>query len=245
MDLDADFEEGFAETFFGKLHFRHHHGSGKTLLLLHGIGATMQSWRRFIGYMPRELDVYAVDMLGHGLSGKPDIDYTVELQANALKAFTASQQCKKPFVMGHSYGGWVALRYALSNEVGGIILEDAVGLEEYFEDLKRSGNLEQYKDELLGDLLRMNANDERVMRSMLNEQFLKSQLTDESLKRITVPALILWGSDDNILKVAYAEIFHRNIKGSALKIIYGADHVPHYSKASETAESVLGFMRGD
>jgi pimeloyl-ACP methyl ester carboxylesterase len=241
MDFYTDFKEGFMRSSFGSLCFRHHKGTGKTLILLHGIGATTQSWQKFVKYLPDNMDVYVIDLLGHGKSDKPDIDYTVGIQAKAIEEFVNAEEVKEPFVMGHSYGGWVAITYAKSGSIKGLVLEDSLGLKEYFDEIKNRG-IDGYKKKMLDNLVLMNNNDKNAMESTLNEEFTASQVTSEFLKQINVPTLIIWGSEDSIINVGYAAIFNKGLEESRLEIIDGADHVPHYSKPKETADAMIKFI---
>lgn len=243
MDMFKDFTEGFAKTSLGSLCFRRHEGNGETLVLLHGIGATMQSWQRFVEYLPEDLNVYMLDLLGHGKSEKPNIKYTVDNQAESIWEFAKAQNLKNHFVMGNSYGGLVAMVYSKYGNVKGLILEDSLGLPEYFEEILSKG-AEHYKEAMMKVLLRVNDNDRHVMESSLDEETVYShkdayEIANES----HMPTLIVWGGNDNIINPKYAEIFNKRIDGSTLVIIDGADHVPHHTKPEETAHAVVDFIR--
>jgi pimeloyl-ACP methyl ester carboxylesterase len=52
-------------------------------------------------------------------------------------------------------------------------------------------------------------------------------LLDARLPQLDVPTTLIWGADDGVLPVAYAEALRAKIKGSTLQIIEGAAHIPH------------------
>ena len=53
-------------------------GEGETVLFIHGIGQAMYTFRKNVHALSQYCHVVTVDLLGHGLSDKPDIDYTID-----------------------------------------------------------------------------------------------------------------------------------------------------------------------
>jgi len=88
-------------------------GAGDGLLLIHGFGGSIVSWRHLMPALGQMRRAVAVDLLGHGDSPKPeDGEYTVENQAK-LMLETCDRLAVHRFVAcGHSYGGTVALQMA-------------------------------------------------------------------------------------------------------------------------------------
>ena len=125
MDYDKDFEDGFEYTSMGALHFMHHPGTKEKIIFLHGMGANTKVWSKLVQFLPDGLDVFLIDLLGHGKSDAPEMDYTVSNQFQALREFIAAQNNGNSFIFGHSYGGWIAAYYASQPYTcKGIILED-------------------------------------------------------------------------------------------------------------------------
>jgi pimeloyl-ACP methyl ester carboxylesterase len=243
MDYEKDFEEGSARTSLGAIFCRHHKGSGERLVFLHGMGATSRVWSRLVRYLPDELDVSLIDLLGHGRSDAPRIRYTVQAQVQALKEFMALRGISDSYIIGNSYGGWIAAYYASQRYAcGGIVLEDAVGLEEFLDKEKGNRDLGRHKEDLIRSELAMNDNKEYVIRSMIESFFADEPLTKEELGRIDVPTAIIWGEDDDVVDSSFARIFAERIKGSQLEIIGGAGHDPHYTHPKEVSEMILKFV---
>ena len=107
------------------------------ILLIHGFGASVYHWRYNIPYLARRYHVYAIDLLGFGLSDKPILDYSAELWRDQVLAFIKEiiyVETKKPVVtIGNSLGGFTAL-YAASksnnnkdNLVNGCVLVNSAG----------------------------------------------------------------------------------------------------------------------
>ena len=87
-------------------------GSGPALLLLHGLGCDHTTWEPVIDALARRYTVIAPDLLGHGLSAKPRADYSVGGYANGMRDLITVLGIDKVTVVGHSFGGGVAMQFA-------------------------------------------------------------------------------------------------------------------------------------
>ena len=87
-------------------------GSGPVLLLLHGLGCDHTTWEPVIGTLAKRYTVIAPDLLGHGLSDKPRADYSVGGYANGMRDLLTALGVDKVTVIGHSFGGGVAMQFA-------------------------------------------------------------------------------------------------------------------------------------
>jgi pimeloyl-ACP methyl ester carboxylesterase len=87
-------------------------GSGPVVLLLHGLGCDHTTWEPVIDSLARRYTVIAPDLLGHGLSDKPRADYSVGGYANAMRDLLTVLGIDKVTVIGHSFGGGVAMQFA-------------------------------------------------------------------------------------------------------------------------------------
>ncbi len=83
-------------------------GSGPALVLIHGLGATLFSWRHAVASLQATCKTYTVDMLGFGASGAPTT-YTLLEQANAVAGYLEKAGIKRVSLAGHSMGGGVCL----------------------------------------------------------------------------------------------------------------------------------------
>ncbi len=87
------------------------HGSGSTpAVLLHGFGASLETWRDILPHLGPHLLSYTVDLKGFGLSSKPDDGrYSIADQASVIAAFIEKLGLRGICLVGHSMGGAVAL----------------------------------------------------------------------------------------------------------------------------------------
>jgi len=93
------------------LHYRVK-GSGKNMVLLHGGLTSSNYWKETIEHFSKIFKVYALDLPGFGLSDKPNIGYSIPEQSKFVDGFLDSLNIEKPILMGHSYGGSIAVQLA-------------------------------------------------------------------------------------------------------------------------------------
>ena len=92
-------------------------GNGSPLLLIHGFGASTFTWRQIAPGLARRHRVIAVDLKGFGQSDKPfDEQYSVFDQAELLKQLIVDKDLRDLTLVGHSFGGGVALVLALDED---------------------------------------------------------------------------------------------------------------------------------
>jgi 2-hydroxy-6-oxonona-2,4-dienedioate hydrolase len=60
---------------------------GEIVLLIHGLGGSIESWVNNIDALSKEFKVIALDLPGFGLSDKPIIDYTIHFYTNCITKF--------------------------------------------------------------------------------------------------------------------------------------------------------------
>jgi len=87
-------------------------GSGPALLLLHGLGCDSSTWLPVMHKLAEDFTVLAPDLLGHGESDKPDADYSLGGYANGMRDLLTIHGIDKVTVVGHSFGGGVAMQFA-------------------------------------------------------------------------------------------------------------------------------------
>ena len=87
-------------------------GQGPVLLLLHGLGCDHTTWEPVIDSLAKRYTVIAPDLLGHGQSAKPRADYSVGGYANGMRDLLTVLGIDRVTVVGHSFGGGVAMQFA-------------------------------------------------------------------------------------------------------------------------------------
>jgi pimeloyl-ACP methyl ester carboxylesterase len=84
-------------------------GAGRPLIVLHGLADSQHTWSAVTAELGRHYRVFCLDLPGCGLSGRPDATYSLDWQARMAVAWLDRLGLESYDVLGHSYGGGVAL----------------------------------------------------------------------------------------------------------------------------------------
>jgi len=240
-------------------------GSDKPrLLLVHGLGGSIESWREVLEDLSRLFHVTAVDLPGYGQSDKPDASYTMEFFADFTCSLIDRLEAESIVLVGHSMGGMIAMKTYLrcSERIRALVLIDAAGvsgtaaekIRRYMADgwnmerLRRIyldciiGRLGELDEARLKEILSM-MEDPRFRRAYLRSlDAISKPLSSEEIKRIRVPTLIVWGSDDKLTPLEDGIRLNELIEGSRLVVVDGAGHSPHAEDPRRVVEEVGKFV---
>jgi alpha-beta hydrolase superfamily lysophospholipase len=111
----ADPDSLFVEVDDIRVHCKLASDGGQSLILLHGFGASLFSWREVASELSRNRTVLAFDRVGFGLTERPRPGdwsganpYTAESQVNLTVALMDELGIEKAVLIGHSAGGSIA-----------------------------------------------------------------------------------------------------------------------------------------
>ncbi len=90
-------------------------GEGEPLILLHGLGQTLYTWHKNFETLADLYHVYALDLPGHGFSGKPPIGYGIEEFSAILGAFLDAQGLDVANICTFGESVAYALDFAMQN----------------------------------------------------------------------------------------------------------------------------------
>jgi pimeloyl-ACP methyl ester carboxylesterase len=114
------------------------YGSGDPILCLHGLGASMFSWRHFIAPFSRTNKLILVDFKGCGKSPKPkDTHYSIEEHTDEIYKIIVEENLTRLTLVGNSLGGAVALLLAIRlaeqepTRLSRLVLIDSAGDKNY------------------------------------------------------------------------------------------------------------------
>jgi pimeloyl-ACP methyl ester carboxylesterase len=132
----ADPDSLFTDIFSLNFHYKTQGSGDTTLILLHGFGASLYSWREVMPALAEQYTVIAYDRPAFGLTERPtewegENPYSRSASISQLgELLTAWSVQGKPILVGNSAGGTVALEYTLEHpdQVAALILvSPAVG----------------------------------------------------------------------------------------------------------------------
>jgi pimeloyl-ACP methyl ester carboxylesterase len=113
--MSSKFKSWFIRTGVVKTHFIEA-GEGDPLILIHGGGpgaSGEHNWGNNIEELSRHFHVFALDLIGYGLTDKPAIEYSYQAKVDQLTNFVDALCLEKVHLGGNSMGSYVVVRYAL------------------------------------------------------------------------------------------------------------------------------------
>lgn len=153
-------------------------GEGDPVLLIHGFGASSYSWRFVEGPLSEHHRVYTLDLKGFGDSPKPRDDmYSVYDQARLVRNFILEQGLQDVQIVGHSFGGGVALVtsiYLMETHPGlqrSLVLIDSIAYQQQL-----PGFIELLATPVLGPVLTYLVPNRTQVRSLLEEVYFDDSL---------------------------------------------------------------------
>ncbi len=106
------YEEAFVDVVGARVYYLHA-GSGKPMLLIHGLVGSSANWRNNIGALAQHASVYAIDLVNMGKSQRVGgVDAGLAATANRIVAVMDALNLAKVDIVAHSHGGAVALMLA-------------------------------------------------------------------------------------------------------------------------------------
>jgi 3-oxoadipate enol-lactonase len=258
--------------FKGKKVYYETYGQGKPIVLLNGIMMSTSSWQVFREVFSANNQLILVDFLDQGRSDKmEDTPYTQDIQIEVLRALLDELKLEKANLVGISYGGEVALEFAVKyeNRIDKMALFNTTArTSPWLRDIGIGWNRSvgdpldyycttipviyspQFYNENNDWMNRRKAfltggvfNQKAFMDSMvrLTESAEGHDVTKE-LSNIKVPTLIVSSENDYITPMAEQKILHEQIKGSELVVLPGTGHASMYERPVLFATLVLGFI---
>ena len=105
-------------------------GAGPPVLLIHGFGEFLEVWGYNITPLSEYFSVYAMDLPGHGLSGEPPGNDTLDFTSEFIVHFMQALGIGHASLVGHSLGGLVCLSVAINfpEKMDKLVLVDSAGL---------------------------------------------------------------------------------------------------------------------
>lgn len=210
-------------------------GNGKTVLFLHGIGLKGITYKKSIILLAKHFRVIAPDLHSYLPRRRWSRIYNLTETAVVLDEFIRTRQLKNITLIGHSFGGGIALALASVNKaISKLILVNSTGVPTTYgmsrfykffliKALKESVDLKNlpmfltmcwhfFANTLLSAMR---------LPAIVFHTHKYLQLPGFEYSRVTVPTLILWGKKDEIFTTEAVENLHSKLKKSKLVLIEG------------------------
>lgn len=215
-------------------------GIGPPIILLHGWGSSSQAFEYLAKGIETQYTVYRIDLPGFGKSEEPPHAYHLDDYVLFLRTFIEQLEMTTPILLGHSFGGRMAIRYTSRyKDVKQLILVDSAGI-------KPKGHfktkLKIYKYKLQKKWYKLTKNVSNYQRLVTHSgssdyqnatpilkqtlSYVVSEFLEQDLKQIDVDTLLIWGKEDKTTPYEEGMKMNRLIKHSGLVTIQKAGHFP-------------------
>ena len=248
-------------------------GKGKPLILVHGFAGSTYTWRKLIPLLADRYTVYALDLLGFGLSDKPvDGNYDLDSQGKLVIGFMDALHITRAALVGHSMGGVVVGYAALDapSKVDALVLvspgfygKGVPGFLRYlFFPLDRIMARQFYKKSVRAASLERSFYNKALVTDALIDAYLLPAKTPHAAdalarmmtsagtgpyeglaEKISVPCLLVWGNHDTNNLPQDGERLKQEIKKSSLVYISACGHYVQEEKPKELAEKIKDFLK--
>jgi len=241
-------------------------GRGPALVFLHGPWG--HTWDPFLDQLAETFTVYAPEHPGTS-PGRPDDVYALDGVWDLVLCYDELIRglgLSRAAFVGHSFGAMVACEIAAAcpAHVERLVLIDALGL--WRDDAPIPNWMLLPHSDLPGRVFR-HADGEAARRMFAVPEDPEARvmarvglqwamgatgkflwpIPDKGLKkrihRVQAPTLVVWGTDDRIVPLVYAEEFARRIAGARVETIEGAGHAPHLEDPGTIARLVRDFLK--
>lgn len=208
------------------------YGEGKDILLLHGWGQNIEMMKPIGDNFCDRFRITILDFPGFGESSEPQEVWTITDYAKLIEEFVKKVGIKKPIVMGHSFGGRVAIKYASVNPIEKLVLfgspcirreqklslsvkilkklKTLPGLNSFGEYMKKYIGSRDYK--AASPIMR------KILVEVVNEDLSKSA------REIEEPTLLIWGNADTEAPVSDAKELESIMIDAALIVLNGTHY---------------------
>ena len=232
-------------------------GSGRPLLLLHGWGTSLDTFAPMIDDLQRTFRITAFDFPGHGGSGMPPGTWTVDDFVALTLDVMAALGVERPSILGHSFGGRVAIKLAAAHPeaVDRLVLVDSAGVPPPQTATRR---LKRFASRFANTVGRLGRPGQTVRRKIvariaspdykaagpLRDTFLAIVREDlrPVLPHIKAPTLLIWGESDADTSLADAHAMEKLIPGARLLVLKNAGHFSYLDQYGRFRLAVIPFV---
>ena len=238
--------------------------------MLHGLWGGLNEWEPVIDTLSQSNRVIVMDFPGFHGSSKPEVQYHNALLAQFLAGFIEAMNLGDVTLMGHAMGANTATYTAVHHpeKLRALILVDGAGYRSPDRDLSKPmsegmirfrrvatgsslaatrGLLERrvadksiITDEWVAEAFELWVNSARAIGDMMTDG---GDVTEEEMRQIELPTLVVWGADDKVFSPDNASRLDADIQQTEVHIIAESGHLPQMEQTDAFLEAVTPFLK--
>ncbi len=236
-------------------------GAGHDLLLLHGWGAQGSSFAPVQAHLEQQFRCYSLDFPGFGQSDPPPEAWGTAEYADFVRQFIRDLQLQHPVLIGHSFGGRIAIRLASAEPFPKVILVDSAGIRptrswDYYlkvsayKSLKavltKTPGLKEHADGILERFRKQTGSSDYQNASSIMRDVLVNVVNEDLrhlLPGITAPTLLIWGERDEATPLADARVIEGLIPDAGLVVLKDAGHYSYLDRLHDFLVILDNFLQ--
>ncbi len=221
---------------------------GKNIVLLHGWGQNIQMMEP-IGNNLSNYYITILDLPGFGNSSEPSDALTIYDYKEILRKFLENLKIENPIIMGHSFGGRIAICYAAEEKVEKLVLfgspcvrhERKNTKEKVLKGLKKlpgMNKIGEYMKKYIGsdDYKKASPIMREILVNTVNEDL------SDCAKEIKCPTLLIWGTLDNAAPIEEAKELEELLVDGALIELEGCTHYAYLEALPQVINILNNFL---
>lgn len=231
-------------------------GEGENLVLLHGWGGKVESFRPIFEALKKDFRVTVIDFPAHGESDKPKSDWDVDDYASFTIKLLQELEVFPCHVVAHSFGGRVAIVMAAKQPelFKKLVMTGAAGLlprptlksrirksvYNVFMKLASQGLKDRLRD-------RFSSSDYKALSPDMKKTFVKviNQDLRPRLGQVKSPTLLIWGSNDQDTPLHYGQTMAEEIPDAGLVVFEGCGHFAYLERQGDFIKITRHFLKGE
>ena len=228
------------------------YGEGKDIILLHGWGQNIEMMKPIGDNLAGNFRITIIDFPGFGESEEPSEAWNISDYSNMLELLVKELKIKKPIVMGHSFGGRVAIRYSANNPIEKLVLfgSPCVRLQQkqplkvrILKKLKTLPGMDKF-----GEFMKkyIGSRDYKAASPMMRQILVNTVNEDLSAyaSQIEELTLLIWGDNDTEAPIEEAKMLEKIMPDAALIVLPGT-HYAYLENLGQILNILHSFLNGD
>ncbi|RMW35228.1 MAG: alpha/beta hydrolase [Nitrosopumilus sp.] len=258
--------EKFLQIDGHKIRYLESGNSDKTLVLIHGLGASAERWEQVMPIFAEKFRVVIPDLIGFGYSDKPLADYTIDFFSDFLKQFLETANIPSTYLIGSSLGGQISAEFTAANpddveklilvSPSGVMKQSTPALDAYImaalypneENAKNAFEMMEGSGEPIDQKI-VNGFIERMQLPNAKLAFMSTilglknaEIITKKLPSILTQTMLIWGSDDPVIPIHHADDFVSSLKDCRFVQMDGCGHTPYVQEPRAFSDKVLDFL---
>ncbi|MEE0014192.1 MAG: alpha/beta hydrolase [Bacilli bacterium] len=226
------------------------YGEGKDVLLLHGWGQNIQMMKPIGDNLCSNHRITIIDFPGFGESDEPSTPWTIDDYSLLIENLVKALNIRKPIVMGHSFGGRVAIHFSANNPIEKLVLFGSPCIRENKKLPLSTRILKKLKtlpgmDKLGEEMKKYIGSRDYKAASPIMRQTLVNVINEDLssyARKIEEPTLLIWGEADTEAPVDDARELEKIMTDAALIILPGT-HYAYLENLGQVINILNSFLK--